>query len=177
MAQQLQAQSQEVSFLGLMDISAHRVASEEFEELEVEDDAAFLVKVFAKDISFSLDRIRQLGSDEQLLYVIEKVKQLNLIPPDVGLAQARYLVQMLKSHIGATKAYIPQPYRGRATLFRASEEAANSQDLTLGWEEVAAEGLDLHLVPGNHATMVVEPHVQVLAKQLRACLEQSQAND
>jgi thioesterase domain-containing protein/acyl carrier protein len=177
MAQQLQAQSQEVSFLGLLDISAERVASEELDELEL-DDAAFLVKLFAKDISLSLDRIRQLGSDEQLLYVIEKVRQINLIPPDVGLDQARYLVQILKSHIGAAKAYIPQPYRGRATLFRASEEAAaDSQDLTLGWEELATEGVDLHWVPGNHQTMVAEPHVQVLAKQLRACLDQSQAND
>jgi thioesterase domain-containing protein len=162
--------------LGLLDISTERVASEELDELEL-DDAAFLVKLFAKDISLSLDRIRQLGSDEQLLYVIEKVRQLNLIPPDVGLAQARYLVQILKSHIQAAKAYIPQPYRGRATLFRASEEAADSQELTLGWEELAAEGVDLHWVPGNHHTMVREPHVQVLAKQLRACLEQSQAND
>ncbi len=177
MAQQLQARSEQVSFLGLLDISTERVASEELDELEL-DDAAFLVKLFAKDISLSLDRIRQLGSDEQLLYVIEKVRQLNLIPPDVGLAQARYLVQILKSHIQAAKAYIPQPYRGRATLFRASEEAAaDSQDLTLGWEELAAEGVDLHWVPGNHHTMVREPHVQVLAKQLRACLEQSQAND
>jgi thioesterase domain-containing protein/acyl carrier protein len=177
MAHQLQARSEQVSFLGLLDISTERVASEELDELEL-DDAAFLVKLFAKDISLSLDRIRQLGSDEQLLYVIEKVRQLNLIPPDVGLAQARYLVQILKSHIGAAKAYIPQPYRGRVTLFRASEEAAaDSLDLTLGWEELAGEGVDLHWVPGNHHTMVREPHVQVLAKQLRACLEQSQAND
>jgi thioesterase domain-containing protein len=175
MAQQLQAQSQEVSFLGLLDISAGRGASEELQEL---DDAAFLVKLVAQDISLSLDHLRQLGSDEQLLYVIENVRQLNLIPPDIGLAQARCLVQILKSHIHAAKAYIPQPYRGRATLFRASEEtAADSQDLTLGWEKLATEGVDLHWVPGNHHTMVVEPHVQVLAKQLRACLDQSLAND
>jgi thioesterase domain-containing protein/acyl carrier protein len=177
MAQQLQARSEQVSFLGLLDISTERVTSEELDELGL-DDAAFLVKLFSKDISLSLDRIRELGSDEQLLYVIEKVRQINLIPPDVGLAQARYLVQILKSHIRAAKAYIPQPYQGRATLFRASEEAtANSQDLTLGWEELATEGVDLHWVPGNHSSMVREPHVQVLAKQLRACLDRSQAND
>jgi surfactin family lipopeptide synthetase C len=177
MAQQLQAQSQEVSFLGLLDISTERVASEALDELEL-DDVAFLVKLVAQDISLSVDHIRQLGSDEQLLYVIEKVRQLNLIPPDIGLAEARCLVQILKSHIGVAKAYIPQPYRGRATLFRASEEtAADSQDLTLGWEKLVNEGVDLHWVPGNHHTMVREPHVQVLAKQLRACLDQSQVND
>ncbi|MEG3960427.1 thioesterase domain-containing protein, partial [Microcoleus sp. herbarium2] len=177
MAQQLQARSEQVSFLGLLDISTERVASEELAELEL-DDAAFLVKLFSKDISLSLDSIRELGSDEQLLYVMEKIREINLIPPDVGLAQARYLVQILKSHIRAAKVYIPQPYQGRPTLFRASEEeTANSQDLTLGWEELATEGVDLHWVPGNHSTMVREPHVQVLAKQLCACLDRSQAND
>lgn len=175
MAQQLQARSEQVSFLGLLDISAGRGASEELQEL---DDATFLVKLVAEHISLSLESISHLEPEEQLLYVIEKVRQINLIPPDLGQAQARSLVQSLKSHIQAAKAYIPQPYRGRATLFRASEEAvAGSQDLTLGWEKLATEGVALHWIPGNHLTMVREPHVQVLAKQLRACLEQSQAND
>jgi len=137
-----------------------------------------LVKLVAEHISLSLEPISHLEPEQQLLYFIEKVREINLIPPDLGQAQARALVQSLKSHIQATKAYIPQPYRGRATLFRASEEAvADSQDLTLGWEKLATEGVTLHWVPGNHLTMVREPHVQVLAKQLRACLEQSPAND
>jgi thioesterase domain-containing protein/acyl carrier protein len=176
MAQQLQARGEQVSFLGLLDASTGlNVLFEEYQEL---DDAAFLVKLVAEEVSLSLDHIRQLGPDEQLLYVIEQARQLNLIPPDLELAQARRLVQMLKSHIYAGKIYIPQPYRGRVTLFRASEEAAaDSQDLTLGWQELAAEGVDLHWVPGNHLNMVREPHVQVLAKQLRACLDQSLAND
>jgi thioesterase domain-containing protein len=176
MAQQLQARGEQVSFLGLLDASSGlNVLFEEYQEL---DDAAFLVKLVAEEVSLSLDRIHQLEPDEQLLYVIEQARQLNLIPPDLELAQAQRLVQMLKSHIYAGKIYIPQPYRGRVTLFRASEEAAaDSQDLTLGWQELAVEGVDLHWVPGNHLTMVREPHVQVLAKHLRACLDQSQAND
>jgi thioesterase domain-containing protein/acyl carrier protein len=176
MAQQLQARGEQVSFLGLLDASTGlNVLFEEYQEL---DDAAFLVKLVAEEVSLSLDRIRQLEPDEQLLYVIEQAKQLNLIPPDLDLAQAQRLMQMLKSHIYAGKIYIPQPYRGRVTLFRASEEAAaDSEDLTLGWQELAVEGVDLHWVPGNHLTMVREPHVQVLAKQLRACLDRSQAND
>jgi thioesterase domain-containing protein/acyl carrier protein len=169
MAQQLQARGEQVSFLGLLDASTGlNVLFEEYQEL---DEAAFLVKLVAEEVSLSLDRIRQLEPDEQLLYVIEQAKQLNLIPPDLELGQAQRLVQMLKSHIYAGKIYIPQPYRGRVTLFRASEEVADSDDLTLGWRELATEGVDLHWVPGNHLTMVREPHVQVLAKELRACLD------
>lgn len=174
MAQQLHAQDQEVSLLALLDISVGEAA----EELQKLDDAALLVKLLAEDISLSLDHLRQLEPDEQLLYVIEQVRQINLLPPDFGLTQARRLLQIFTSHIQAANTYIAQPYPGRVTLFRASEGVmADSQNLTLGWEELAAEGVDFHWVPGNHLTMVRGAHVEVLAKHLRACLEQSQAND
>ena len=52
---------------------------------------------------------------------------------------------------------------------------ATSPDPTLGWSEWAAGGVEVHLVPGNHANLVYEPHVEVLAEKLRACLSQAQS--
>jgi len=40
----------------------------------------------------------------------------------------------------------------------------------LGWSDWA-EGVEVDIVPGNHATMVYKPHVEVLAEKLRVCLE------
>jgi thioesterase domain-containing protein len=45
----------------------------------------------------------------------------------------------------------------------------------LGWSEWAGGGVDVHVVPGNHATMVYKPHVDALAEKLRACLDHVQA--
>jgi amino acid adenylation domain-containing protein len=42
-----------------------------------------------------------------------------------------------------------------------------------GWEKLATEGIDLHLVPGDHFSMMREPHVNVLAEQLRLSIESS----
>jgi aspartate racemase len=42
-----------------------------------------------------------------------------------------------------------------------------------GWGRLAAEGLDIRLVPGNHLGMLQEPHVRVLAEQLRACMNKA----
>ena len=39
-----------------------------------------------------------------------------------------------------------------------------------GWRWVAAGGLDIKVIPGNHLGMLQEPHVKILAKELRACL-------
>jgi thioesterase domain-containing protein len=36
--------------------------------------------------------------------------------------------------------------------------------------------VEVQWVSGNHLTMLKKPHVQVLAEQLRACIEKAQAN-
>jgi thioesterase domain-containing protein len=46
----------------------------------------------------------------------------------------------------------------------------------LGWSEFSSEPVDIHFVLGNHITIMVEPHVQVLAEKLKACIQQAQAN-
>jgi thioesterase domain-containing protein len=43
-----------------------------------------------------------------------------------------------------------------------------------GWGQLAAGGLDIKVVPGNHVGMLQEPHVRVLAEKLRSCLDRAQ---
>ena len=64
-------------------------------------------------------------------------------------------------------------YPGRVTLFKASENLSGSPiDATLGWSDWAEGGVDVQIVPGNHATMVYKPNVETLAEKLAACIEQ-----
>ncbi len=63
------------------------------------------------------------------------------------------------------------PYPGRLTLFRAQEQPHPETDQDdLGWSEFALGGVDVRVVPGDHLTMIHEPHVQILAKEIEACL-------
>ena len=178
-AQQLQQQNQQVSFLALLDISALDLVAPE--DLQEQEDEAFLMNYLAGLVaednfrSLNLERIRQLTLDEQLNFVIEQAKYVNRLPPDFGLAQARRMLQVFKSHGQAINSYRLQPYLGRVTLFLTSEgEVACSQNPTLGWGELAAQGVEIHWVPGDHKTLIHEPHVKVLAEQLRTCLEHVQ---
>lgn len=67
----------------------------------------------------------------------------------------------------ATNDYVPQPYSHAIALFRATEQSdANRHDETLGWGELV-KNIQLHEVPGNHLSLLKQPHVQVLAQQLR----------
>jgi thioesterase domain-containing protein len=63
-------------------------------------------------------------------------------------------------------------YPGRVVLFRARTRPlfhAHARDL--GWSGFARE-VEVIEVPGNHHTMTTEPHIRVLAKKLRAAVEQ-----
>jgi thioesterase domain-containing protein len=95
---------------------------------------------------------------------------------------------------------VPRPYAGPITLFSAAEAldagsraASRSgisrlirtgrakirailKDQALGWGQLAGDGIKIYNVPGNHYTMLAEPHVQQLAKQLQSCLDGSLAS-
>ena len=41
----------------------------------------------------------------------------------------------------------------------------------MGWDKYSLKPVETYEVPGEHITMLAEPHVQVLAKHLKVCLE------
>ncbi|WP_373270803.1 thioesterase domain-containing protein [Nostoc sp. T09] len=68
--------------------------------------------------------------------------------------------------------YIPQAYPKQITLFKTSKTSSMAEeDLSMGWDKLAVEKTEIHMIPGNHLTMLRKPHIQVLAAQLRACIE------
>ncbi len=72
------------------------------------------------------------------------------------------------------QAYTPKPYAGRVTLFRAAGRTAEyGNDAALGWEEVVRGEIEIITVPGDHMTILEEPHVWNLVEQLSACLEET----
>ncbi|MBC6453895.1 MAG: hypothetical protein GDA43_12380 [Hormoscilla sp. SP5CHS1] len=68
------------------------------------------------------------------------------------------------------------------TLFRAREFHSVKmlpdelseilQDPTWGWNKFSPDPVEVHFVPGNHETMMTNPHVQVLAERLGVSLDQ-----
>jgi thioesterase domain-containing protein len=80
----------------------------------------------------------------------------------------------------AVKLYFPQRYRGRIVLFRSSEGYdrldMRSDDPHLGWGRIATDGVDTHIIPGNHRQIVREPSVQELGQRLQLYLDMAQRN-
>jgi amino acid adenylation domain-containing protein len=173
MAQQLHAQGQRVALLALLD---GRIPTPDETFPEDDSEAISLVERYF-GISFGpMESLAQLPKDEQLGFVLELAKSAGLVPAELGVSQARRFVEHVRSDLRAAQNYGLRLYPGRITFFKASETlAGTTADPTLGWSEWASGGVEVHIVPGNHANLMYEPHVEVLAKKLTACLNQAQS--
>ncbi|MBW4682785.1 MAG: hypothetical protein KME19_22295 [Microcoleus vaginatus WJT46-NPBG5] len=173
MAQQLEAQGQKVALLALIDTPGWGYMPAGHIEDSVVKIMAYLLGLGA-NVSNSLDRLQQLGTEEQLRYFLEQGKAALRLPDGFGLSELRQYHQLFKGHVQAMRNYIPQAYSGQVIFFRAGErDAFNPPNPELGWINLAAGGLQIHEVPGNHITMHFPPHVQVIAEQLKAYLNEA----
>jgi thioesterase domain-containing protein/acyl carrier protein len=91
-------------------------------------------------------------------------------PPTRQLTPRQQAV--LNAALRERERYVPRPYPGRFSLFRAAYPnwfmVARQR---LAWSSVAGKDMDLHVVPGDHFSLDREPHVAVLAARLRRCLD------
>jgi amino acid adenylation domain-containing protein len=173
MAQQLHAQGQRVALLALVD---GRIPTPD-ETFPEEDSEAILLVERYFGLSFgSMESLAALPKDQQLAFVLQQAKNAGLVPAELDASEARRFVEILRSNLRATQSYALQRYPGRITFFKAREVPAGaSADPTMGWSDWARDGVEVHVVPGNHANLMYEPHVEVLAKTLTACLSQAQS--
>ena len=78
------------------------------------------------------------------------------------------LEKVLKSNMLAVERYVPQPYPGLITLFRATVGLVEPyQDKYLGWEPVARGGIELEIIPGRHSQFDTRLLANALDRHLR----------
>lgn len=79
-----------------------------------------------------------------------------------------------KANLKAMLGYSPLPYPGKITQLMCSDWAERAyEDRRLAWSSQAEGGFEIRIVPGNHLTMVEEPHVRMLARELQRALDRA----
>ena len=166
-AQQLARSGQTVAFLGLFDT----FAPGSYPHAEVPE-----------RVNIHRENLRQLTWMERLNYGLTRVKSLaGRILSSSRLLNTAERLKMLPKDIGwvnqtAYSNYRPGLFPGKVTLFRVYERPSYVRsDLTAGWKDYASE-LEIIDVPGTHATMLGEPHIERLALEMKKCVEAAQAN-
>src|SRR5690242_1246579 len=91
---------------------------EEITEFDSDELLSFMAKYF---VPVTVEVLRLLESDEQLIRIFDEAKKKKLIPDFFGLAEARRHFNIFRTNFVAQQNYVPRPYPGKVTLFRASE--------------------------------------------------------
>jgi acyl transferase domain-containing protein len=173
MAQQLHAQQQRVALLAMIDTPGPgHLPVELNDEAEI---LAYLLKL-GNDISVSLDELRSLTLEEQFHYYLDQLKLANRAIPseDLEWSSFRTVLKLFQANSKSMRNYLPQRYPGKILFFRAQErDAYLPHHPELAWIDLAMEGLEIYVIPGNHITMNEPPHLQELAHWLRVGLERA----
>ncbi|MEH1866381.1 MAG: amino acid adenylation domain-containing protein [Nostoc sp.] len=190
MAQQLLRQGQAIALVAILDTTAPNAQEPQMEW----DDATWLIKIadtmktmYAKDVDMYTDEFPLSDLDEQLKYVLEYLKMLEILPLDADTTSLKQLMHAFKVDVKAFFEYVPQQVHPvplallRASVSNIKEPVNESEpgifhDVAWGWNTLSSEPVNVQFVPGNHITMMIPPHVQVLADRLRDCIEQAKKN-
>jgi aspartate racemase len=168
MARQFDRQGQKVALLALFDTGAPRFLPGWSERLE--GHIHFLRGMGAKQrITYILDRAKKRWGQVRRNVVRGAASRFPSALPCV-----LYDVQSVNEQ--ACKEYVPAIYPGQA-IFRAIDRGVRDRDPKLGWGPLVAGGVEVHEVPGDHVTLLNEPHVEVLAARLRSYLGAVPAED
>jgi thioesterase domain-containing protein len=167
MARQLLEQGQQVALLALLDTAVPPPPTEQAAQV----DFTRSLREFAWQIGLRLPArwLERIPPRRQPFFVLRKAKQHSLLPPNTTVRGLVGQVRRVRADMEAGRAYPLAPSPLRVTLFGAAVTRQRGAEPSLGWDRYAA-AVDLHVVPGNHHTLLREPHVTALGEALRACL-------
>ncbi len=179
MAQQFHAQGQEVAFLGFLD-SVNLGEANLKSRTQVSLNRA---QFYAKRVRMHVRRMFQRGVTQWPRYTVgrmfavgrrmkavvwrllyKSIKSPNkVLPPRMR--------NLLRAYEAAGMDYHPKPYPGNAVLFRTARRSVGGLfDEYRGWKSVIQGRLKVIGVPGDHNSLISEPHVQYLAREMNKCL-------
>jgi aspartate racemase len=180
MVQQLRAAGQQVGLLGLLETWPPGPASAR--QLRLRGRVPAVLGFVANHLRLSLEMLARLRGREQLRYLLRRLKQLTeiIVQRDLflGARGAFYREVVTRANLLAFQQYAPRVYPGPVVLFCAEgRQVAPTADYRLAWREFTTGGLVVYSAPGESSgEMLMEPHVRVLARQLKACLEHAQVS-
>ncbi len=180
MAQQLHAAGQEIGLLGLLETWSPEMVSAR--QLRLGGRALAVLGFVADRLRLSLETLARLRGREWLRYLLGRLKLCTeiIVRRDLfrGARGEFHLRVVTQANLLAFQQYKPRVYPGPAVLFCAEgRQVTPAADYRLAWREFTTGGLEVYSAPGEDSgLMLAEPHVQLLAAQLKTCLERAQAS-
>ncbi|MEP7125270.1 MAG: thioesterase domain-containing protein, partial [Byssovorax sp.] len=128
----------------------------------------------------SLKDLSRLRPDAELWQsILARSTMANFVPAESRLLALRQpamrpMFDLFLLHVRQTLAYRPEAYPHGVTVFQATSLGGKyDADPSMGWRVLAAGGVEVHKIPGEHLELLRPPHVRVLAAKLNDCISRA----
>jgi thioesterase domain-containing protein len=184
MTRVLRAQGQRTDLLVLIDSESPTTAAASLRAdagdtaASSESDDVGLLRRFAWHFGIDLAQsdLAELTDEQRLKHLLDLAQRHDVLPADAEPEQLGWMLRVYKNNIHAVNAYLREftpgaPPDHPVVLYRPVRELDAGQDAAFGWSALADTRLSVHLVPGDHHTVMRPPAVAVLAERLGALLD------
>jgi len=143
------------------------------------DDTALLLgfamelgRIAGHALTLSAKELAPLEAEARLALLGERARSVGALPPGVGPEVLRARFGVYRAHARAFHEYVPgKGHPARVLLFRPEAGALQAASGPMGgWDTVTLRPPRLIELPGDHYSVMTEPHVTELARHLQAAL-------
>jgi thioesterase domain-containing protein len=142
--------------------------------------ASIIASGQGKEFNMQLSDLDRLGPAEQVECVLQKLREQNLVPVNLGPGPLQEALAVFTKNLNALEGYSPRSYGGQVVILRASEVSPNMRatagelcdDPAFGWRSHCTAPVTVRWVPGDHARMNMEPNVSVVGAELQRSIEE-----
>jgi len=122
--------------------------------------------------------LNSLKEEDQINYFKQQLEKVGFLPANTDIRLVNALLEVWR--VQAQINYVPENILLTPITLFQSERTFQQQDFSkflessaFGWDHFANSEVEIHKVPGNHMSMLGEPHIKVLAEKLQQSLLQA----
>jgi len=162
MARRTTEQNEEVRFLGLIDTLPLPVPA-----FEVSVEGVIMQYLEGIGLEIRENEIAPMSPRTRAEYIREKARSAKIVLPDVNEEYWHQLVHVINGLSAAGAAYRFRKYPGRISLFYSQRSLKDfGESIREAWTEILPGTVEIHDVPGDHFSMIREPHVRTLGRSM-----------
>ncbi|MGV9980029.1 thioesterase domain-containing protein [Micromonospora wenchangensis] len=138
--------------------------------------ATHLGRVLGRPFSVPADDLRQLTFDDGLARVLATAREVGAVSPDTDLSELLSWLTLFRAHDHARRHHrLNRPVEHLVLVFASDGDPVAQDRAAASWQRITRYPVRRHLVPGDHYSMLTEPHVGELAAILTEALATSAA--
>ncbi|MBL8974149.1 MAG: hypothetical protein JNK56_26380, partial [Myxococcales bacterium] len=136
--------------------------------------------VLGEALAVDIDATARMPEEQAWAHIAAILERERLLPPGGGVPMLQRTILLRRRVFTLLADYVPAtPYPGRLILLSVADRhrVGLPRISSEAWQAYCARPVEAFMAPGDHLTMVREPHVAVVAAHLRRVVDEQRLSD